>query len=149
MKGKFKKDILAHAGGRLIGKGIVDSSSSCFNGGCVEPELWRGHDPKKVFHQEVELVHDLQPMGVSEADAKKFKNEHNAKCGIWTGEGGEWFVKLKKGSRILVPKAFEFNRHVAGQIPTGWEAGRYGIPDDIASQGIVSHSGLSSVPRKR
>lgn len=118
VKGKFEKDILTHAGVRLI-----------------EPELWRGYDPKKkVFHQEVELVHDLEPMEVSEADAKKFKNEHGAKCDIWTGEGGEWFVKLKKGSRILVPKAFEFNRHVAGQIPTGWEAGRYGIPDDIASQ---------------
>lgn len=102
---------------------------------CTEPELWRGYDPKKkIFHQEVELVHDLEPMEVSEADAKKFKNEHGAKCDIWTGEGGEWFVKFKKGSRILVPKAFEFHRHVAGQIPTGWEAGRYGIPDDIASQ---------------
>jgi fatty acid synthase subunit alpha len=42
--------------------------------------------------------------------------------------------EVQEGSRILVPKAFEFNRHVAGQIPTGWEAGRYGIPDDIASQ---------------
>ncbi|KAF9648674.1 fatty acid synthase [Thelephora ganbajun] len=118
VKSKFEKDILAHAGVRLI-----------------EPELWRGYDPKKkVFNQEVELVHDLEPMEVSEADAKKFKNEHGAKCDIWTGDGGEWFVKFKKGSRILVPKAFEFNRHVAGQIPTGWDAGRYGIPDDIASQ---------------
>ena len=80
--------------------------------------MWRGYDPKKkVFHQEVELVHDLEPMEVSEADAKKFKNEHGPKCDIWTGEGGEWFVKFKKGSRILVPKAFEFNRHVAGPLP--------------------------------
>lgn len=135
VKGKFEKDILAHAGVRLIGMELIDSSLYYSNGRCAEPELWRGYDPKKkVFHQEVELVHDLEPMEVSEADAKKFKNEHGAKCDIWTGEGGEWFVKFKKGSRILVPKAFEFSRHVAGQIPTGWEAGRYGIPDDIASQ---------------
>jgi len=73
-------------------------------------------------------------MEASEADAKKFKNEHGAKCDIWTGEGGEWLVKFKKGSRILVPKAFEFSCHVAGQVPAGWEAGRYGIPDDITSQ---------------
>jgi len=62
------------------------------------------------------------------------KLQHGAKCDVWTGEGGEWFMKFKKGSRILIPKAFEFNRHVAGQTPTGWEAGRYGIPDNIASQ---------------
>ena len=49
-----------------------------------------------------------------------------------TGEDGGWFVKFKKDSRILVPEAFEFNRHVAGQVPTGWKAGRYGIPDEIA-----------------
>ena len=61
------------------------------------------------------------------------KLQHGAKCDVWTGEGGEWFMKFKKGSRILVPKAFKFSRHVAGQTP-GWEAGQYGIPDDIASQ---------------
>ena len=33
--------------------------------------------------------------------------------------------------RRVVPKAFKFSRTVAGQIPTGWEAGRYGIPEDI------------------
>lgn len=33
-----------------------------------------------------------------------------------------------------MPKAFKFNRSVAGQIPTGWDAGRYGIPDDIIAQ---------------
>ena len=71
----------------------------------------------------------LEPMEVSEADAKKFKNEHDAKSDIWTGEGGERFVKLKKGSGILVSKALEFNRRVVGQIPTDWEASRCGMPD--------------------
>ena len=28
----------------------------------VDPELFRGYDPKKkVFHQEIELIHDLEP----------------------------------------------------------------------------------------
>ena len=35
---------------------------------------------------------------------------------------------------MYVPKAFKFSRTVAGQIPTGWSAGRYGIPDDIVAQ---------------
>ena len=34
----------------------------------------------------------------------------------------------------MIPKAFKFNRLVAGQIPTGWEAGRFGIPTDIIAQ---------------
>jgi 3-oxoacyl-(acyl-carrier-protein) synthase len=101
----------------------------------LEPELWRGYDPKrKVFNQEIELIHDLEAIEVDEADAEKFKREHGDKCDIWAGESGDWFVKFKKGSRILVSKTFVFNRQVAGQIPTGWDAGRYGIPEDIISQ---------------
>lgn len=49
-------------------------------------------------------------------------------------ESGAWFAKLKKGARVYVPKAFKFDRLVAGQLPTGWSAGRYGIPDDIVAQ---------------
>ncbi|OBZ72636.1 Fatty acid synthase subunit alpha [Grifola frondosa] len=117
-KGRYEKDILTHAGVRLI-----------------EPELFRGYDPKKkVFNQEIELLHDLEPFEVAEVEAEKFKYEHGDKCDIWAGEGGQWFVKFKKGSRVLVPKAFKFNRLVGGQIPTGWSAGRYGIPADIIAQ---------------
>ncbi|KAI0787467.1 fatty acid synthase [Fomes fomentarius] len=118
IRGRYEKDILAHAGVRLI-----------------EPELFRGYDPKKkVFNQEIELLHDLEPFEASQIDADKFKYEHGDKCDIWAGEGGQWFVKFKKGARVFVPKAFKFSRLVAGQIPTGWDAGRYGIPPDIIAQ---------------
>ncbi|KAG8694164.1 3-oxoacyl-[acyl-carrier-protein] synthase, partial [Ceratobasidium sp. 395] len=118
VRGKYEKDILEHAGIRLI-----------------EPELFKGYDPKKkVFHQEIELNHDLEPLEVSEAEARKFKLEHGDKCDIWAQDSGEYYVKLKKGARVLVPKAFRFDRLVAGQIPTGWDAGRYGIPQDIIGQ---------------
>jgi len=50
------------------------------------------------------------------------------------GEGGQWFVKIKKGAHIFVPKAFKLSRTVTGQIPTGWDAGRYGILADIIAQ---------------
>ncbi|KAG6813968.1 hypothetical protein H0H92_005223, partial [Tricholoma furcatifolium] len=118
VKGRYEKEILAHAGIRLI-----------------EPELFRGYDPnKKVFNQEVELIHDLEPIEVAESEAHKFKLQHGEKCDIWAGEGGQWFAKLKKGACIFVPKAFKFSRTVAAQVPTGWHAGRYGIPDDIIAQ---------------
>ena len=101
----------------------------------LEPELFKGYDPKKkVFHQEIELIDDLEPFEASEVEATKYKHEHGDRCDIWAGGGGQWFVKFKKGARIMVPKAFKFTRTVAGQIPTGWSAGRYGIPDDIVSQ---------------
>jgi fatty acid synthase subunit alpha, fungi type len=76
----------------------------------------------------------LEPLELAEAEARKFKYEHGDKCDIWQQSSGEWFVKLKKGVRVLVPKAFSFDRLVAGQLPTGWDAGRYGIPADIISQ---------------
>ncbi|KAF9007571.1 fatty acid synthase [Cyathus striatus] len=118
VKSRYEKDILAHAGVRLI-----------------EPELFRGYDPKKkVFNQEIELTHDLEPIELSDSEAQKFKLQHGDKCDVWEGEGGQWFAKLKKGACIYVPKAFTFSRTVAGQIPTGWNAGRYGIPEDIIAQ---------------
>ncbi|KAE9399788.1 fatty acid synthase [Gymnopus androsaceus JB14] len=118
VKGRYEKDILAHAGIRLI-----------------EPELFRGYDPnKKVFNQEVELIHDLEPIEVTPEEASKFKLQHSDKCDIWAGEGGQWFFKLKKGACVFVPKAFSFSRKVGSQIPTGWHAGRYGLPDDIIAQ---------------
>lgn len=80
------------------------------------------------------MIHDLEAFEASQTEAEKFKYEHGDSCDIWAGEGGQWFVKLKKGARVMVPKAFKFNRLVAGQIPTGWHAGRYGIPADIISQ---------------
>ena len=101
----------------------------------TEPEIFAGYDPlNKTFNQEIELIHDLEPFEASEVEAEKFKYEHGDKCDIWAAEGGQWFVKFKKGARVLIPKAFKFSRLVAGQIPTGWSAGRYGIPEDIVAQ---------------
>lgn len=66
--GKLEKDILTHAGMRLIGKHLkLFFLWSNIRG--AGPELRCGYS-LKVFHQEVELIHNLEP-----ADAKKFKNE--------------------------------------------------------------------------
>jgi fatty acid synthase subunit alpha len=101
----------------------------------TEPELFKGYDPeKKVFHQEVELNHDLEPIEISADDASRFKREQGDKCDVWAQASGEWFVKFRKGARVLVPKAARFDRLVAGQIPTGWNGSRYGIPDEITQQ---------------
>ncbi|KAG6863489.1 hypothetical protein C0991_005473 [Blastosporella zonata] len=108
VKGCYKKKILIHAGIHLI-----------------EPELFCGYDPsKKVFNQEVKLIHDLEPIKVAELEAQKFKLQHGKKCDIWAGES-------KKGACIFVPKAFKFSRTFAAQISTDWDTGCYGIPNNI------------------
>ncbi|KAK3112525.1 beta subunit of fatty acid synthetase [Teratosphaeriaceae sp. CCFEE 6253] len=118
VKTKYEKHILDHAGIRLI-----------------EPELFNGYDPKKKqLLQEIQIEEDLDPFEASKETAAEFKREHGEKVETFELESGEFQVRLKKGATLLIPKALRFDRLVAGQIPTGWDARRYGVPDDIVSQ---------------
>ena len=65
-------------------------------------------------------------MEVSEADATKFKTNMMLRMAFGR-------AKVVGGSRSS-RKAPKLNRHIAGQSPTGREADRYGIPNDIAAQ---------------
>jgi len=119
IKAKYEKHILEHSGIRLI-----------------EPELFNGYDPnKKQLLQEVVIEEDLEPFETSKDTAEEFKREHGDKAEIFEiPDSGEYIVRMKKGATLLIPKALKFDRLVAGQIPTGWDAKKYGIPDDIISQ---------------
>ncbi|AEO60709.1 hypothetical protein MYCTH_2310232 [Thermothelomyces thermophilus ATCC 42464] len=119
VKPKYEKYILEHSGIRLI-----------------EPELFDGYDPnKKQLMHEVVIEEDLDPFQASKDTAEEFKREHGDKVEIFEiPETGEYTVRMKKGASLWIPKALRFDRLVAGQIPTGWDAKRYGIPDDIISQ---------------
>ncbi|OAA56954.1 fatty acid synthase alpha subunit [Niveomyces insectorum RCEF 264] len=119
VKAKYEKYILEHSGIRLI-----------------EPELFGGYDPnKKQLLHEVVIEEDLEPFETSQETAEEFKREHGDKVEIFEiPESGQYTVRLKKGAGLWIPKALRFDRLVAGQIPTGWDAKRYGVPDDIISQ---------------
>jgi fatty acid synthase subunit alpha len=119
VKPKYEKYILEHAGIRLI-----------------ESELFNGYDPhKKQFLQEVVIQEDLEQFEASKETAEEFQRQHGDKAEIFElADSGEYTVRLKKGATLLIPKALKFDRLVAGQIPTGWNAKHYGIPDDIISQ---------------
>jgi fatty acid synthase subunit alpha len=119
VKSKYESHILDHCGIRLI-----------------EPELFNGYDPKqKEFIQEVVIEEDLADFEASKETAEHFKAQHGDKCEIQENtETGEYSVKLLKGATLYIPKALKFDRLVAGQIPTGWDARRYGIPEDTISQ---------------
>lgn len=119
VKAKYESYILDHAGIRLI-----------------EPELFRGYDPKKKHMiQEIIVEEDMEPFEASKETAEQFKHEHGDKVDIFEiPETGEFSVKLLKGATLYIPKALRFDRLVAGQIPTGWNAKTYGISDDTISQ---------------
>ncbi|CCK69841.1 trifunctional fatty acid synthase subunit FAS2 KNAG_0D00890 [Huiozyma naganishii CBS 8797] len=119
IKAKYEGYILDHAGIRLI-----------------EPELFNGYDPKKKHMiQEIIVEDDMEPFEASKETAEQFKHEHGDKVDIFEiPESGEYSVKLLKGATLYIPKALRFDRLVAGQIPTGWNAKTYGISDDTISQ---------------
>lgn len=119
VKAKYERHILEHSGIRLI-----------------ESELFGGYDPKrKELLQEVVIEQDLEQFETSKENAEEFKRQHGDKVEIFElAETGEFTVRLKKGALLYVPKALKFDRLVAGQIPAGWDARRYGIPEDIISQ---------------
>jgi len=118
VKTQYEKKILEHSGIRM-----------------VEPALWDGYDPtKRQMLQEVVLEGDLPEFEASEQEATDFKREHGDKVDIYPLPSGQFSVALKQGAVLMVPKALNAGSHVAGQLPTGWDAKRYGIPDDIISQ---------------
>ncbi|KAM9887775.1 hypothetical protein OXX79_013381, partial [Metschnikowia pulcherrima] len=85
--------------------------------------------------QEVVIQHDLEPFEASKETAEQYKHQHGDKVEIFEIEdSGEYTVKVLKGATLLIPKALKFDRLVAGQIPTGWNAKTYGISDDTISQ---------------
>ncbi|KOS21662.1 Fatty acid synthase subunit alpha [Escovopsis weberi] len=119
VKQKYEKYILEHSGIRLI-----------------EPELFSGYDPeKKQLLHEVVIGEDLEPFEASKETAEEFKREHGSNVEVFEiPETGEYTVRMKKGASLWIPKALRFDRLVAGQIPTGWDPKRYGVPEDIISQ---------------
>lgn len=119
VKSRFEKQILQHTGIRVL-----------------EPELFWEFDPQEgtKFYHTVILERDLDVVEVADEEtAREFKRMHGDGCDIFR-EDGTWFVHIKKGTVIYVPRALRRDRWVAGQIPTGWDAKTYGVPDDIIKQ---------------
>lgn len=120
VKAAYEKHILAHTGIRLIGEfraffRFVFTLLTLLLS-IAEPELFGGYNPKKKgLTQEIELQHDLEPIEASQEDADRFKLEHGEKVDIFTDDGSKYYVKFKKGAKIIVPKAVAFDRLVAGQ----------------------------------
>ncbi|GKU08874.1 unnamed protein product [Fusarium langsethiae] len=102
----------------------------------IEPENCdNGYDPdNKESLVELALQRDLAPFETSHETAETLRRQHGNKATITKDASGSCQVQLRAGATIMVPRSSRFNRTVAGQIPTGWTAKRYGISDDIIEQ---------------
>ena len=118
--------------GELYGRQILEHSGVRI----VEPELLGGYDPnKKEYLHEVAIKENLPEFEASPATAEALRLQHGDKISIRPIEGSEDFkVQLKQGAVMMVPKAVPFEGSVAGQIPTGWDPTKYGLPEDIVRQ---------------
>lgn len=119
VKRKYEEKILEHSGIRLI-----------------DPSLFNGYDPnRKEILQEVAITAQMKPFEACKEDAEAFKHQHGDNVSITHNpETDQYFVRMEKGATLLMPKALRFDRLVAGQIPSGWSAERYGVPKDIVDQ---------------
>lgn len=118
VKAKYEQTILSHSGIRL-----------------VEAGFWGASDKQsKLMLKEVLLDQDMGPFEASEQEADEFKREHGDKVDIQVLPSGQYNVRLRKGALLVIPRALNMGRLVTGQIPSGWDAQRYGIPPEIISQ---------------
>nr|CCA25392.1 FAS2_PENPA Fatty acid synthase subunit alpha putati [Albugo laibachii Nc14]CCA25465.1 fatty acid synthase alphasubunit putative [Albugo laibachii Nc14] len=119
IKSKYEETMLEHAGIRV-----------------VEPELFEGYDPKKksILHQ-VAIDKKMSPIEVASfEEAILFRDEIGEEnLDIYQDDCGSWMIRLRKGCVLSIPRALKFDRFVAGQIPTGWNIERLGMPKDLAN----------------
>ena len=118
--------------GDLYGRQILDHSGVRI----VESELFGGYDPgKKEYLHEVAIEETLPEFNASRSAAEAFRLRHGEKVSIRQIDGSDDFrVQLKRGASVMISKSVPFEGFVAGQIPTGWDATKYGLPEDIVRQ---------------
>ena len=117
VKSKYEKHIVDHTGIRL-----------------VEPDLLGPERENRLMH-EVVIQQDLTPFEASKDTADDLKKQHGDRATITQVPATEeYLVHLKAGATIRVPKAVNYEHFVAAQIPRGWDARKYGVPEDIISQ---------------
>jgi fatty acid synthase subunit alpha len=119
IKTKYETYMVAHTGIRVIER--------------QEHDLTQPNETQ-VLH-EVSVMEDLEPFEVSIETAEDFKREHGENVTVIPSEDGQRaMITLRKGTTLMIPKAAQFKNAIGAQMPTGWDAKRYGIPDDIVAQ---------------
>ncbi|KAK3935181.1 fatty acid synthase subunit alpha [Diplogelasinospora grovesii] len=85
---------------------------------------------------EIEITKDHEPFEVSRETALQLKQAHGDNIHLTPVPQDDNRIKvvLTKGAKIMIPKLIATQHTVGGQIPMGWDARTYGIPEDVVSQ---------------
>ncbi|KAL3420854.1 fatty acid synthase alpha subunit [Phlyctema vagabunda] len=103
----------------------------------IDPEAFNGYDPKKKeFLQEIAVEEDLPEFETDHTTAIGMRDKHGDNVIIRQIDGQDQYrVRIKAGAHIMVPRTFSLDSSlVAGQLPKGWDAAKYGLQEEIASQ---------------
>ncbi|OAP62549.1 hypothetical protein AYL99_01776 [Fonsecaea erecta] len=120
IKAKYEDHIIQHTGIRLVEQRQHDLTTP---------------DRQQVLC-EVAIKEDLEPFEVSLDTARDLQREHgteNVLIGTEVAEG-QVMVTLRAGTTIFIPRAAKLGRAVGAQMPLGWDARTYGIPEDVIAQ---------------
>jgi phosphopantetheine--protein transferase-like protein len=119
VKSKYEEQILTRCGLRIL-----------------DPAVLGGFDGTNTMHHHtVMLEEDLPPIEIDDMDmAKEFARQHGEFADISESASGVLSLKMKKGAKIYVPRSLRTDRWVCSQVPSGWDAKHFGIPDDIIAQ---------------
>lgn len=101
----------------------------------VDPDQTSNLDPRlrNMLH-EVGAAEDLPPFERSLQAAEALKTRHEDGAEILSNDGTTAKVRIRRGAYIFVPKAMNPEYFVGAQLPTGWDASRYGIPEEVLTQ---------------
>ncbi|KAJ2160192.1 fatty acid synthase alpha subunit Lsd1 [Coemansia sp. RSA 552] len=119
IKARYEKQILEHTGIRLLETELLQEKQ----------------DPAVIpLMRELQIEHNMEPFETTAEEAAGFRLRNGDKVDAWENPDGSWSVRFLKGATLMVPKALRFDRLAGGQLPTGWDPARYGIPADVIDQ---------------
>jgi fatty acid synthase subunit alpha len=99
----------------------------------INPEYFMdNYDPlNKTIYKKYTLTKDSEFITVADLEeAEQYRTKYGDKCRVFKN-GDEYVIRLSEGTDIYLTKSVTSNARVAGQLPNGWSAKTYGIPDDI------------------
>ncbi|MFT7623834.1 MAG: fatty acid synthase, partial [Myxococcota bacterium] len=113
---RFEAHIMEHSGIRV-----------------VDTEL-QGYDPRKALaYTDVHLDRDFTFEVSRREDAEAFRTADPDNTEVFEVDGVV-NVRRKAGTSFKVRRALKLDRWAGGQVPSGWDPTRYGIPPEIVEQ---------------
>ncbi len=116
IKERYEAHVLAHAGVRIVDAAL------------------QGFDPEGAPSMlELRLERDFEFPVPSRAVAEELRAADPERSLVLERDGAVTLLR-KKGATIRLPRALRLDRQVAGQVPSGWDATRFGVPREWCEQ---------------